>query len=150
MKGIYRYSSISPKYISILIFHQAATLKDGAHSVRTGVSADDVKQKVISETAKRVYSSFSSVRRPSPSFVAAQFKDLEKEGLGKVAVINRSTVFFKKVPEYFINEEYKLGKHNTSLDAFYETNQRLDLASKYPWQDDAQRWKYLPLPEQEE
>lgn len=111
-------------------------------------------------TAKRVYSSFSSVRRPSPSFVTEQFKDLEKEGLGKVAVINRSTVFFKKVPEYFINEEYKLGKHNTSfdtykelfqmVDAFYETNQRLDLASKYPWQDDAQRWKYLPLPEQDE
>lgn len=111
-------------------------------------------------TAKRVYSSFSSVRRPAPSFVAEQFKDLEKEGLGKVALINRSTVFFKKVPEYFVNEEYKLGKHNTSFetykqlfqtaDAFYDTNQRLDLASKYPWQDDAQRLKYLPLTEQDQ
>ena len=111
-------------------------------------------------TAKRVYSSFSSVRRPAPSFVAEKFKDLEKEGLGKVALINRSTVFFKKVPEYFVNEEYKLGKHNTSFetykqlfqtaDAFYEANQRLDLASKYPWQEDAQRLKYLPLAEQDQ
>lgn len=111
-------------------------------------------------TAKRVYSSFSSIRRPSPSFVADQFKDLEKEGLGKMAVINCSTVFFKKVPECFINEEYRIGKHNTSFDAykqlfqmvdvFYETNQRLDLARKYPWQDEAQRWKYLPLPEPEQ
>ena len=33
-------------------------------------------------TAKRVYSGLSSVCRPLPSFVAEQFKDLEKEGLG--------------------------------------------------------------------
>ena len=100
-------------------------------------------------TAKRVYTSFSSIRRPSPSFVVDQFNELEREGLGVFKNIHRSKVFFKKVPELFINEEYKLGKHNTTFqtykqffektDEFYDDNQRLELVRQYPWKEDAQR-----------
>ena len=52
---------------------------------------------------------------------------------------NRPTVFFKKIPEFFINEEYTLPLMLTNncskrwVAQFYETNQRLDLARKYPW-----------------
>ena len=92
-------------------------------------------------TAKRVYTSFSSIRRPSPAFVIDQFNNLEKEGLGVMKTIHRSPIFFKKVPESFLHEEYKLGKHNTSFqvykqlfektDEFYEVNQRLEMTRNY-------------------
>ncbi|KAJ7386135.1 retinoic acid binding [Desmophyllum pertusum] len=64
------------------------TLKDGEHTIQTGASADEIKQRIVGETAdmfttaKRVYTSFSSIRCRSPAFVIDQFNDLEKEGLG--------------------------------------------------------------------
>ena len=142
---------------------QTVTLKDGEQTIRTGASADEIKQRVVGETAdmfttaKRIYTSFSSIHRPSPTFVIEQFKDLEREGLGVVKTIHRSTIFFKKVPESFTHEEYKLGKHNTTLqvykelfektDEFYDCNQRFEMTRQYPWRHDAQRLHYLTEPD---
>ena len=140
---------------------QSATLKNGVHGIRTGATADEIKQRIVGKsadmftTAKRVYTSFSSIRRPSDAFVAEQFKDLEKEGLGVVVTIHRSIIFFKRVPESFTNE-YKLGKHNISVleykqlfetaDEFFEQSQRLEMESRYPWKEEARRWNYLQDP----
>ena len=139
---------------------QAVILKDGDRKIQTGVTAEEVKQRIVGETAdtfttaKRVYTSFSSIRRPAPAFVIQQFKELETEGLGVLKTIHRSQFFFKKVPEVFTDEEHRLGKHNTTLqiykelfgkmDQFYDQNQRSDVISQYPWKDDAQRLNYLP------
>lgn len=126
MKGIYRYLLIFFKYISIFIFYQVVIFKDGVYFVQIGVFVDDVKQKIISEIddmfiiVKRVYFSFFFVCCFLFSFVVEQFKDLEKEGFGKVVVINCFIVFFKKVLEYFINEEYKFGKYNIFFDIYKE------------------------------
>lgn len=49
---------------------QASSLKEGFRPIRTGVIGDEVKQKVVQSTgmfatSKRIYTSFSSIRRPS-------------------------------------------------------------------------------------
>jgi len=108
-------------------------------------------------TAKRIYTSFSSIRRPPADFVVQQFKDLEKEGLGVMKTANRSSIFFKKLPEFLINEEYRLGKLNTTVeeyknlfaqvDEFYDEYQSTEVMKLYPWKGDAQRFKYLNEPE---
>lgn len=111
-------------------------------------------------TAKRIYASFSSIWRPSTDFVVQQFKDMEEEGLGVMRTAHRSSIFFKKLPEFLINEEYKLGKHNTTIedyqklfaevDDFYDERQSAEVMKLLPWKDDALRYNYLaPEPEEE-
>lgn len=83
---------------------QTSTLKDRAHPIRTGVAAEEVKQRVVRTkgmfaTAKRIYTSFSSIRRPSDDFVVQQFNEMEKEGLGVLRNAHRSTIFVIKLPE---------------------------------------------------
>ena len=95
----------------------------------------------------------SSIRRPSADFVVQQFKEMEKEGLGVLRNAHRSTIFFKKLPEFLIHEEYKLGKHNITVDdyrkllaevdEFYDERQSAEVMKLYPWKDDALRY---PLP----
>ena len=54
---------------------QTVTLMDGEQTIRTRVSADEIKQRVVGgtadmfTTAKRLYTSFSSMSRPSATFV---------------------------------------------------------------------------------
>lgn len=137
---------------------QTSNLKDGAHPIRTGVAAEEVKQRVVQTkgmfaTAKRIYTSFSSIRRPSADFVVQQFKEMEKEGLGVLRNAHRSTIFFKKLPEFLIHEEYKLGKHNITVDdyrkllpevdEFYDERQSAEVMKLYPWKDDALRYHYI-------
>ena len=137
---------------------QTSNLKDGAHPIRTGVAAEEVKQRVVQTkgmfaTAKRIYTSFSSIRRPSADFVVQQFKEMEKEGLGVLRNAHCSTIFFKKLPEFLIHEEYKLGKHNITVDEyrkllaevdeFYDERQRAEVMKPYPWKDDALRYHYI-------
>ena len=102
---------------------QASSLKEGSRPIRTGVTGEEVKQRVVQSagmfaTAKRIYTSFSSIRRPSADFVVQQFKDLEKDGLGVTKTANRSSIFFKRIPEFLINEEHKLGKLNTTVEEY--------------------------------
>lgn len=132
---------------------QTSNLKDGAHPIRTGVAAEEVKQRVVqtkgmSVTAKRIYTSFSSIRRPSANFVVQQVKEMEKESLGMLGNAHRSAIFLKKLPEFLIHEEYKLGKHNITVDdyrkllaevdEFYDERQSTEVMKLYPWKDDAQ------------
>lgn len=51
-------------------------------------------------------------------------------------------------PEFLIHEEYKLGKHNITVDdyrkllaevdEFYDERQSTEVMKLYPWKDDAQ------------
>ena len=78
---------------------------------------------------------------------------MEKEGLGVLRNTHRSTIFFKKLPEFLIHEEYKLGKHNITVDEyrkllaevdeFYDERQRAEVMKPYPWKDDALRYHYI-------
>ena len=43
---------------------------------------------------------------------------MEKEGLGVLRCAHRSTIFFKKLPEFLTHEEYKLGKQNITVDNY--------------------------------
>lgn len=109
---------------------QTSNLKDRAQPIRTGVAAEEVKQRVVQTkgmftTAKRIYTSFSSTRRPSADFVVEQLKEMEKEGLGVLRNAHRSTIFFKKLPKFLIHEEYKLGKHNITVHDYRNYLQRL-------------------------
>ena len=79
---------------------QASNLKDGSRPIRSGVTGEEVKQRVVQSagmfaTAKRIYTSFSSVPRSSPEFVVQQFKDVEKEGLGVIKTANRLSIFYQ-------------------------------------------------------
>ena len=103
-------------------------------------------------TAKLIYVRFSSICRPSADFIVQQFKDMEEEGLGVMRTAHRSSVF-KKLPEFLINEEYKLGKHNTTIedyrklfaevDEFYNERQSAEVMKLLPWKDDALRYNYI-------
>ena len=109
---------------------QTSNLKDRAQPIRTGVAAEEVKQRVVQTkgmftTANRIYTSFSSTRRPSADFVVKQPKEMEKEGLGVLRNAHRSTIFFKKLPKFVIHEEYKLGKHNITVHDYRNYLQRL-------------------------
>ena len=60
----YQLKCFFPDPFSILQF-QTVTLKDGEQTIRTGGSADEIKQRVVGETAnmfttaKRIYTNFS-------------------------------------------------------------------------------------------
>lgn len=70
-----------------------------------------------------------------------------------IKTANRSSIFFKRLPEFVINEEYKLGKLNATVeeykncfaqvDAFYDEYQSTEVMKLYPWKDDAQRFNYI-------
>ena len=70
---------------------------------------------------------------------------------------SRSSIFFKKLPEFLINEEYRLGKLNTTIeeyknlfaqvDEFYDEYQSTEVMKLYPWKGDARRFNYLNEPE---
>lgn len=102
---------------------QTSNLRDRAHPIRTVVAAEEFKQRVVQTkgmfaAAKCIYTSFSSIWRHSAHFVVQQFKEMEKEGLGVLRCAHRSTIFFKKLPEFLTHEEYKLGKQNITVDDY--------------------------------
>ena len=83
---------------------------------------------------------------------------MEEEGLGVTRTAHCSPIFFKKLPEFLINEEYRLGKHNTTIedyqklfaevDDFYDEHQRTEVMKLLPWKNNALRYNYLaPEPE---
>lgn len=86
---------------------------------RVGASEDDISKSIIVSpgpfcTVKRIYSGFSSKRRPRPAHVIDIMKKLEAEGLGAYQIVDRSGAFFKTIPN--VLDSTKLAKYQVTAE----------------------------------
>lgn len=87
------------------------------------VNSDEIKRKVLLGlpgpflSSKRVYNSFSSSQRPTPTQTEVAMRELEQDGFGSVQHMGRSMVFYKALPSD-VSPATLLNQFGTNMETF--------------------------------
>jgi len=112
---------LNEHFITIAGILKESLQKDSA--MKSGVNGDDIKRKVLLGlpgpflSSKRVYNSFSSSQRPTPSQTEVAMRELEQDGFGTVQHIGRSMVFYKTLPSE-ISPAALLNQYGTNMETY--------------------------------
>lgn len=90
-------------------------------TVKLGVGDDDIMKRLLEipgpyATARRVYTSYSSLSRPTASMVKNCMTQLQEQGLGTYKIVNKHNVYYKKLPADELKP--KLAVYGISLESY--------------------------------